>query len=130
MDFSSHAITKEGAHEIAVALQGSVWSHACDFKICEDNRFLEVLILADNRIGSEGLMFIAEVLKENNIIKELDVRDNDIGNHGAAKMADALTQNYSIRKLDLQKNSIKAQGAIALASSFKVFFNRNPFSSI
>lgn len=76
--------------------------------------------MADNRIGSEGLTLIAEVLKENNAVKEIDVRDNEIGNHGAAKMSDALTLNVSINKLDLQKNSIKAQGAIALASSLKV----------
>ncbi|PRP85882.1 hypothetical protein PROFUN_06156 [Planoprotostelium fungivorum] len=106
LDMSGNNINYQGAHEIAVALQG--------------NQSIRLALLGENTFGSEGVKFIASVLKENTTVTELDLHSNDIGNHGAASLGDALTENQTLVKLDLHQNIIKPQGMLAISSALKV----------
>ncbi len=45
-----------------------------------DNKGIQALNLGDNNISSEGVKFLATVLKtENKSLKELDLKSNEIG---------------------------------------------------
>lgn len=81
---------------------------------------LEVLDLAGNRLGDEGVKVLARALKANDTVARLDLARNMIGNEGAMALADTLKANDVLTNLSLGENCISSEGAIALADALKV----------
>jgi Ran GTPase-activating protein (RanGAP) involved in mRNA processing and transport len=56
-----------------------------------------------NRIGDEGALFIADLIRRNPKLKVLNVVQNNISNVGLQEIANALLQNSSILMLEFQQ---------------------------
>ncbi|XP_077999765.1 uncharacterized protein LOC144452538 [Glandiceps talaboti] len=82
------------------------------------------LNLADNRLGREGAIHVADMLTENAIISTLDISDNKIGSDGVRKVCDMITENNSLTSLTLSGNGIKNEDAKYLSDLL-----RNPRSA-
>jgi hypothetical protein len=80
---------------------------------CEN---LEVLHLATNQFGDEGVELLAPVLPELKQLKELNLFSNNIGPTGAAKLARVLPKLKGLQKLWLGQNNITPAGAKKLAA--------------
>lgn len=97
---NSNGITEVGARSIATAL-----SH-------NNKEGLISLFLACNRLGDEGALIIAEVLRVNKRLTRLSLASNHIGPVGVKAVADALSQS-PLELLDLGfARSTTAVGAV------------------
>lgn len=67
-----------------------------------------------NRIGDEGCLAIAELLRRNRVLRALDLARNDIGTEGLARIADALAENTTLVSLRHPQNG-KATNADGVA---------------
>ncbi|CAF1077756.1 unnamed protein product [Adineta ricciae] len=67
---------------------------------------LTTLILAGNRIGSQGVEYIANALIHNTTLIELDISNNRIFASGAEHLANALRRNQTLSVLKTNHNEI------------------------
>ena len=82
------------------------------------------LELRSNKIGSKGVVALAEVLKVSGSLVSLILANNQIGPEGAVALLEALkVPNGSLGTLNLAGNDIGAEGAAALAEALKVVNN-------
>ena len=57
-----------------------------------------------------GATYIKEMLMENKKLQHLDIADNKIGNDGVSHITEGLQQNYTLTKLMLYNCEISAKG--------------------
>lgn len=87
-------------------------------QVLKRNRTLKILNLADNKIGVEGLVYIADALKYNNSLETLDLSRNPCcgpGVEGITSLRTAFTLNTALRRLFLSSTALTDDGAIMLA---------------
>ena len=77
------------------------------------------MFIPDCKIGDDGAVALAEILKHNATLKQLDIRDNNIGDNGAIALADSLKHNNTVKFIDLSYNKIGEEGIIALVAAIK-----------
>ena len=81
---------------------------------------LTELQVANNTIGDQGVIALAEALNQLPGLEVLSLASNTIGDPGASRLAGALTDGAlqnSLRKLDLSTNNIGDKGALNLAGA-------------
>jgi len=78
---------------------------------------VDTLDLAGTRIGDDGAVRLAELLKANHVVKRLDLSACGIGDSGVAALADALSVNTALCDVDLSANAFGANGTVALAAA-------------
>ena len=66
------------------------------------NKGVKHLVLADNQIGSEGVISLSEGLKRNTTLKSLFLQGNPIGEDGVRALVELLKVNKSISKIDIR----------------------------
>ena len=57
--------------------------------------------LADNRIGDEGALALADLLRQSDTLQRLVLSGNEIGDEGGSKLVASLSQNCSLKGLYL-----------------------------
>ena len=72
-----------------------------------------------NKIGDEGIAYIADALHTNTTMRTLDVCGCHISNVGAESLARALAVNTSLQKLDMGCNNIGYNGMCELATALQ-----------
>ena len=76
--------------------------------------------LGANRIGKEGALHIAEVLKSTSVVSELLLpHNNPIGDEGLRAIFDALKQNETLKYLDVSYCDMSDAGVASLADALK-----------
>ena len=75
---------------------------------------------ANEQIGYQGVIVLAEALKVNTEVKELDLSGNGLCDNSVRVLAEALKVNMALTTLDLSSNSIGDDGAAAVAEALKV----------
>lgn len=78
---------------------------------------IQVLNLAKNNLGKEGMKILAEVLPHNNILQVLDLSKNVLGVSGAYELSVSLKDNKSLKYLNLFNNKIGYDGAKAVSEN-------------
>jgi Ran GTPase-activating protein (RanGAP) involved in mRNA processing and transport len=90
-------------------------------KAIKKNNSIEVLILGWNeKMGSEGILYLCKALTKNKRISEVTLHKNYINDDGASYIFDLLKTNTTIKRLNLQGNKITSKGAQKLAKALKV----------
>jgi Ran GTPase-activating protein (RanGAP) involved in mRNA processing and transport len=89
------------------------------------NNTLKVLNLSDNRIKSEGAVFLASILENNSNtgLRVLDISKNSIEDEACVTLAKALETNSHLTKLSLKSNFICDEGGKAFLDCFQA--NKN-----
>eukprot|EP01028_Stygiella_incarcerata_P012405 TRINITY_DN75_c0_g1_i1.p2 TRINITY_DN75_c0_g1~~TRINITY_DN75_c0_g1_i1.p2 ORF type:complete len:388 (-),score=100.49 TRINITY_DN75_c0_g1_i1:2643-3806(-) len=107
LDFTNCRITHEGVKQIAFAL--------------EKNASLKILLLWGNeKIGDEGISFVAEALKTNSSLVELDSGSCGIGVSGAKRIGEMLKKNTNLKKINLYDNGdIGDEGAMRIVEALE-----------
>ena len=77
------------------------------------------LDISFNKIGDEGIAYIATALHANTTIRTLNVSSCSISNVGAESLARALAVNTSLQKLDMGNNNIGYNGICELATGLE-----------
>ena len=85
-------------------------------KLLKDNHVIQILNIANNNIGDDGITAIAMALT-NSTIRKLWVEDCGITLTGARSIATLLSLNHSIRTLWLKNNPITTEGAHVILQS-------------
>jgi hemolysin III len=75
------------------------------------------LDLHKSKIGSNGTILLAELLKTNKTITHVNISENDIGPRGAYKIAEAIQQNTTLTHLQMKGNKLFVKGARAIADA-------------
>jgi Ran GTPase-activating protein (RanGAP) involved in mRNA processing and transport len=82
-----------------------------------DTSNLERLDLSFNEMGEDVAITLAEALSRNAHLKSLNLRGTQIGSIGATALSDALSYNHTLMELNLSNNQITDEGAFALTTS-------------
>ena len=82
-------------------------------------RQLEELELAQNNIGSYGMVSLAEGLKSCRQLVKLDVSDNNIGSYDMSFLAEGLQYCTKLQVLELRCNNITSDGVAAITVIMK-----------
>jgi Leucine Rich repeat len=81
------------------------------------------MVLANIKIGVNGVILIAEALKDNSTLKSLNLAVNAMGMEGTAAIANALIVNSTLTStlttLALVWNGIQINGATAIAAALR-----------
>ena len=80
---------------------------------------LQHLCMKRNNIGSGGVSALAKSFQHIPILQHLDLSYNDIGPSGASVLANSFQHTPALQHLDLSYNDIGPIGALALAKSFQ-----------
>lgn len=80
---------------------------------------LQVLNLARNQMGTEGIRAFVNVFESLKSLTSLDLSSNFIGAGGAAVLAPALLNLKKLHSLNLSYNRLGAHGAAAIAPSLR-----------
>ena len=73
-------------------------------KFVTSNPDLEVLLLNNNSIGTDGVIKICECVKNNTTLKVLNLADNNVGNEAAVPIVSAIELNTTLENLSLSGN--------------------------
>ncbi|XP_038001818.1 leucine-rich repeat-containing protein 34 isoform X2 [Motacilla alba alba] len=95
LDLAYNLLTDAGAKTMATFLQS--------------NQSLVHLRMTGNKIGNQGGMFFASMLKINSALKKLDLGDCDVGLKCLISTAIALTQNKSLKAINLNRPLLSSQ---------------------
>lgn len=90
-------------------------------RLLEDNRYVENVYLAWNRVGDIGALAFAKALSVNTSIRVLDLGSNGIHNNGAESLAVAMEANpkLALQELRLANNFIENAGAQCLLDAIQ-----------
>ena len=90
------------------------------------NSALTILHIGNNKIGNDGAIAFADMLKINKTLKELHIGNNKIGDKGAIAFADMLRINNTLKELYISRtlyddhDKISDDGASALKDALEV----------
>jgi hypothetical protein len=84
------------------------------------NLFLQELIVNLNRIGDDGAVILADLLRANTTLHTLNCASNQIGDRGLAAFAVTLRLNVTLTHFDVSGNSGSASGNSALNDAVDV----------
>ncbi|UJR32968.1 hypothetical protein I4U23_020431 [Adineta vaga] len=87
------------------------------------NTNITKLDVRDNNLGSNGAIYIAQLIADNEFITELNLADNDIGLQGCIALCSILCSNRTIRILHLDGNRFNDE----CASYFAEVFTHNDY---
>uniref|UniRef100_A0A7S2EVH9 Uncharacterized protein n=1 Tax=Trieres chinensis TaxID=1514140 RepID=A0A7S2EVH9_TRICV len=102
--------TSEWINDASLGLRQRLWNN---------DPTLTKLVLEGQRLGDDGLAWLAESLQHNTVITELWLWDNEIGDRGIESLSQVLMRNSSITRLELGRNSIGNKGAWSLAEALR-----------
>ena len=89
-----------------------------DISLLGETSKLQNLSICYNRIGSEGVEYIAKALLRRNFkLKSLSLRWVQAGPTGALELAQALKANHTLVKLNLDQNGIGDEGCAFIAKA-------------
>ncbi|XP_060938880.1 protein phosphatase 1 regulatory subunit 37 [Limanda limanda] len=83
-------------------------------------KVLQVLDLAENLLGNEGIQVIRTPLMVNCSVLQLGLAQANITCEGAVALAEFLAENHHIQRLDLSQNKLKVGGLMALCLSLRI----------
>ncbi|CAB1417776.1 unnamed protein product [Pleuronectes platessa] len=83
-------------------------------------KVLQVLDLAENLLGNEGIQVIRTPLMVNCSVLQLGLAQANITCEGAVALAEFLAENRHIQRLDLRQNKLKVGGLMALCLSLRI----------
>jgi Ran GTPase-activating protein (RanGAP) involved in mRNA processing and transport len=117
LDLSSNRLTSAGVQLLADALDPNVLS-------------LEMIDLANNKTGDEGVQSIITALRVYPLLTHLRLGRNNITDNSAQYVAELFSGNRRLILLELEHNSLTSQGVIVLAqavphSNLKYFYIGN-----
>ncbi|MEV5331373.1 gala protein [Streptomyces werraensis] len=98
----TNAIGDEGASTVARALADGHGPH--------EAHGLHTLYLGCNRIGSDGVTALADVLSADDTVRALWLKRNPVGDDGVTALAAMLRRNTTLRTLDLVNTGVTAAG--------------------
>ncbi|GLC35012.1 hypothetical protein PLESTM_000269300 [Pleodorina starrii] len=105
LDLSGCDVTGEGAAALGAMLKG--------------NRGLKCLVLANTRLGTQGIDSICKGISKNTTLKELDISRSGCDDKAVAYLAQALQQNNTLERLHVGNNRITDAGAKMLADALQ-----------
>jgi hypothetical protein len=82
---------------------------------CLSQTFLQVLLLARNRIGDKRMGALARAVGRHRALRCLDLSCNAIRFPGACHLAEAVRESATLQKLSLAGNKLRADGVFRLA---------------
>lgn len=100
-----HMFAQEAMTLLARTLQGTVK--------------LELLSLKGSRVGDQGALELAQMLKVNSVLTHLNLRHCQIHDEGLKALSGALMDNRHLLHLDLSQNNVHASGAQELARALR-----------
>ncbi|XP_074653207.1 uncharacterized protein LOC141907456 [Tubulanus polymorphus] len=83
------------------------------------NMTVTELDLSENRIESDGLFYLTEMLKENVCITDLRLANNNLASDGAVLIGEIIAINTTIRNLDISGNKFTDSDVIHIAGPLK-----------
>ena len=83
-------------------------------EVLQTNFFIEYLDLSSNSIKNEGFKYLINGLKGNEVMRNLNVSNNEIDENGILYLKDNL-KNCKVEILDLSSNPIGNDGCIAIS---------------
>ncbi|KAF3453354.1 hypothetical protein FNV43_RR03794 [Rhamnella rubrinervis] len=81
---------------------------------------IKQVVFRRNRLSTECLSMLCEILKRNKVIKEIMFSESAIGSVGAGLLASALKVNDSLEELQIWEDSIGSRGAEELSKMIEV----------
>ena len=105
-------------HSLCV-LMGELSKHAEASREGVLHRVTE-LGISYNKIGDNGIAYIATALETNTTMRILNVSSCDISDVGAESLAKALTVNRSLHELNMDDNYIGDNGMIQIATALQI----------
>ena len=120
LDAAAELIGSAGMHLKELYLDGNTFFCMDVPDFCEslhDDRRLEKLSVAHNRIGDVGAGHFARMLSENSQLEYFDTRYNIIRRAGAAALGQALEANSTLTRIMLGNNGACNGGAEAFAAA-------------
>ncbi|GLI70754.1 hypothetical protein VaNZ11_015781 [Volvox africanus] len=105
LDLSGCDVCGEGAAALGVMLKA--------------NRGLRCLVLANTRLGAQGVDSICRGVTKNTTLKELDLSRSGCDDKAAGHLAQVFQQNNTLEKLHVANNRITDIGAKLLADSLQ-----------
>ena len=86
-------------------------------EVLQTNFFIENLDLSSNSIKNEGFKYLINGLKGNEVMRKLNISNNEIDEKGIIYLKDNL-KNCRVEMLDLSSNPIGNNGCIAISKCF------------
>ncbi|KAK7484966.1 hypothetical protein BaRGS_00023744 [Batillaria attramentaria] len=86
------------------------------------------LHLQDNRMGPEGMQYLAECLQSNRNVKVLDVSDNMLGRTGAKILAEVIKENDALLSLRAAGNKFNSRAGMFIGEALRLDLSRNEFA--